>query len=143
MIDDDRFHRPARLFELQTQRSHCPLRNRYQIVARTSLLDRTGFLAGDDRSRARALGEAMTLPGVKAVVVARGGYGATRIVQDLPWDELAQAPRWVVGFSDVTALHAELSARGVASVHAPNGYMPTPVQSFPVHIQFCPRKNVG
>jgi muramoyltetrapeptide carboxypeptidase len=96
------------------------LRDRYQIVARTSLLDRTGFLAGDDRARARALSEAMTLPGVKAVVVARGGYGATRIVQDLPWDELAQAPRWVVGFSDVTALHAELSARGVASVHAPN-----------------------
>ena len=62
----------------------------------------------------------MTAPGVKAIVVARGGYGATRIVDRLPWEELARAPKWIVGFSDVTALHAEAMARGVASVHGPN-----------------------
>lgn len=121
---------PGDLISVVAPSSHFPraqllrglawLRDRYAIVARTSLLDRTGFLAGDDQSRARALSEAMTLPGVKAVVIARGGYGATRILQDLPWEELSRAPRWVVGFSDVTALHAELSARGIASVHAPN-----------------------
>jgi muramoyltetrapeptide carboxypeptidase len=96
------------------------LRDRYEIVARTSLLDRAGFLAGDDATRARALAEAMTAPGVKAIVVARGGYGAMRIVEGLPWAELARAPRWIVGFSDVTALHAMATAHGVASVHAPN-----------------------
>jgi muramoyltetrapeptide carboxypeptidase len=96
------------------------LRDRYLILARTSLLDRTGFLAGDDGARARAMAEAMTAPGVKAIVVARGGYGATRIVASLPWRDFARAPKWIVGFSDVTALHAEATACGVASVHAPN-----------------------
>ncbi|MGO8992358.1 MAG: S66 peptidase family protein [Polyangiaceae bacterium] len=96
------------------------LGDRYEIVARTSLLCRTGFLAGDDAARARALTEAMTAPGVKAVVIARGGYGAMRIVDRLPWDELVRAPRWIVGFSDVTALHARATALGIASVHAPN-----------------------
>ncbi len=96
------------------------VRDRYEIVARTSLLDRTGYLAGSDESRARALGEAMRDPKAKAIVIARGGYGATRIVNRLPWDELARAPKWIVGFSDVTALHAEAMARRIASVHAPN-----------------------
>jgi muramoyltetrapeptide carboxypeptidase len=96
------------------------LRDRYEIVADPCLLARTGYLAGADSARARALAGAMRAPGVKAIVVARGGYGAMRVLQDLPWDELARTPRWIVGFSDVTALHVEAMTRGLASVHAPN-----------------------
>jgi muramoyltetrapeptide carboxypeptidase len=96
------------------------LRDRYTIVARSSIFERAGFLAGADDRRARELAEAMTAPGVKAVVAARGGYGAMRVLEGLPWRELARAPRWIVGFSDVTALHAMAAAHGVASVHAPN-----------------------
>jgi muramoyltetrapeptide carboxypeptidase len=43
-----------------------------------------------------------------------------RIVGELPWDDLATRPKWLVGFSDVTALHAVAWSRGVASVHGPN-----------------------
>jgi muramoyltetrapeptide carboxypeptidase len=96
------------------------LRDRYVLRARTTLLCRSGFLAGDDATRAAALAEAIRAPEVKAIVAARGGYGATRILEALPWDELARAPKWLVGFSDITALHAEANARGLASVHAPN-----------------------
>lgn len=96
------------------------LRDRYEILARRSLLARAGFLAGDDAVRAATLAEAMTAPGVKAIVVARGGYGAMRLLDSLPWGELARSPRWIVGFSDVTALHAEAGGRGIATVHAPN-----------------------
>jgi muramoyltetrapeptide carboxypeptidase len=96
------------------------LRGRYTLVARTAILERKGFLAGDDASRADVLARAMTEPGVKAILAVRGGYGATRISASLPWDDLARAPRWIVGFSDVTALHAEMTARGIASVHGPN-----------------------
>ena len=53
-------------------------------------------------------------------MLARGGYGATRIVERLPWEDFARAPKWIVGFSDATALHCAALARGVASVHAPN-----------------------
>jgi muramoyltetrapeptide carboxypeptidase len=81
---------------------------------------RDGFLAGSDARRREELERAMRDPSVKAIVAARGGYGATRIAHELPWDELARAPKWIVGFSDVTALHAMAWRAGVASVHAPN-----------------------
>jgi muramoyltetrapeptide carboxypeptidase len=68
----------------------------------------------------RPIADAMEDPDARAIVVARGGYGAMRLVDRLPWQSFARDPKWFVGFSDVTALHAEATARGVASVHAPN-----------------------
>ncbi len=96
------------------------LRDRYRIRMRHGVLARAGYLAGDDGARARDLAEAMIDPDVKAIVAARGGYGAMRLLDRLPWDAFARAPRWLVGFSDVTALHAVAASRGIASVHAPN-----------------------
>lgn len=52
------------------------------------------------------------------MLAARGGYGASRVVHGLPWSELRAHPKWIAGFSDVTALHAEAAAVGVASLHA-------------------------
>ena len=96
------------------------IRGRYRIHARTSVLAREGYLAGDDALRVRALSEAMLHPEVKAIITARGGYGAMRIVDALPWDAFARAPKWIAGFSDITALHVEAAARKIASIHAPN-----------------------
>jgi muramoyltetrapeptide carboxypeptidase len=56
----------------------------------------------------------------RAIFVARGGYGATRIVTRLPWSDFAKSPKWIVGFSDVTALHCAAIAREVACLHACN-----------------------
>jgi muramoyltetrapeptide carboxypeptidase len=59
-------------------------------------------------------------PAVEAIICARGGYGSMRLLDELPWDAFAVRPKRIVGFSDVTALHLELNARGIASVHGPN-----------------------
>src|ERR1043166_5803397 len=56
----------------------------------------------------------------RAVVAARGGYGATRICHLADFDSMARHPKWLVGFSDVTALHLEALRVGVASLHGPN-----------------------
>ncbi len=96
------------------------LRGRYQLVANPSLLARDGFLAGSDELRRSALAQAMTCPDVRAIVAARGGYGALRIAADLPWKTFEESPKWLVGFSDVTALHAMAWRHGVCSVHGPN-----------------------
>jgi muramoyltetrapeptide carboxypeptidase len=96
------------------------VRDRYVVSASPGVLERHGFLAGTDARRARELRRAMTEPEVKAIVCARGGYGAMRLLADLPWEAFASAPKWLVGFSDVTALHIEAQARGIASVHAPH-----------------------
>jgi len=96
------------------------LRARYDLVVRGSILAREGYLAGDDARRADELASAMRARDVKAVIAARGGYGVMRVVDDLPWDAFAERPKWLVGFSDVTALHVAAIARGVACVHASN-----------------------
>jgi muramoyltetrapeptide carboxypeptidase len=96
------------------------LRQRYRLRIGAGILARDAFLAGSDGRRGDELARAMTDPEVKAIVAARGGYGALRIVDALPWGELARRPRWLVGFSDVTALHAMAWRSGVASVHGPN-----------------------
>ena len=62
----------------------------------------------------------MAAPGVKAIVATRGGYGAMRILEDAAWSDFAERPKWIVGHSDVTALHAMAWRAGIASLHAPN-----------------------
>ena len=79
------------------------------------------YLAGTDEERARDLTEAWCDPEVRAVVLARGGYGAQRLVGLLDWARLAAAgPKLLVGFSDVTCLHQAFASRlGLATVHGP------------------------
>jgi muramoyltetrapeptide carboxypeptidase len=96
------------------------LRTRYVVRLSSSILERTGYTAGDDARRGAELAAAMTDPDVSAVICARGGYGAMRILDALPWAAFAQRPKWLVGFSDVTALHVAANARGVCTVHGPN-----------------------
>lgn len=96
------------------------LRARYRIRMSPSALARDGFLAGDDASRTRDFAEAMLHDEVKAIVAIRGGYGAMRIVECLPWTRFAGRPKWIVGFSDITAIHAAAWRAGVSSVHGPH-----------------------
>jgi muramoyltetrapeptide carboxypeptidase len=96
------------------------LSRRYRVEYSQGLFARNGYLAGTDERRLTELNEAFTEPGVRAVIAARGGYGLGRIVHRADFAALRKDPKWVVGFSDITALHAELTAAGVASLHAHN-----------------------
>jgi muramoyltetrapeptide carboxypeptidase len=57
---------------------------------------------------------------VRAILAARGGYGAPRFAHGLDWARFARDPRWIIGFSDITTLHVEAARAGVASLHGPN-----------------------
>jgi muramoyltetrapeptide carboxypeptidase len=96
------------------------LRCRYRIRMSAGALARDGYLAGEDARRAAELRSAMLDDEVRAIVAARGGYGAMRLIDELPWGAFAARPKWIVGFSDITALHAMAWRAGVASVHGPN-----------------------
>jgi muramoyltetrapeptide carboxypeptidase len=96
------------------------LRGRYRLTMSPGALSRDAYLAGDDARRSAEFERALRNPDVRAIVAARGGYGATRIEASIPWRELADDPKWIVGFSDITALHADAWGVGVASIHAPN-----------------------
>lgn len=78
------------------------------------------FLAGDDERRLREIENALADPHAKALWLARGGYGATRLLPRLDPSRVAQARKWLVGFSDATALHALWARAGVQSVHGAN-----------------------
>ncbi len=95
------------------------LQLRYHLRWHEALFARTGFLAGDDRRRAAELQAALADPSVRAIVCARGGYGLLRILPALDLAPLVADPRPIVGFSDITALHAACLRAGVATLHAP------------------------
>ncbi|MCL2726008.1 MAG: LD-carboxypeptidase [Polyangiaceae bacterium] len=93
---------------------------RYRLRLTSRVIGRCGYLAATDAERAEDFARAMLDPDISAIVCSRGGYGAMRILDELPWDAFARAPKWIVGFSDVTALHAVATAHGIASIHGPN-----------------------
>jgi muramoyltetrapeptide carboxypeptidase len=78
---------------------------------------RQGFLAGDDTRRLHELRAALASPRVDAIIAARGGYGCTRIAQLIAADEVRQHAPLLVGFSDLTALHALWAQARVGSIH--------------------------
>jgi muramoyltetrapeptide carboxypeptidase len=96
------------------------LAERYRVRFLPSIFERTGFLAGSDARRLAELDWALEARDVGAVVAARGGHGLIRIAHRVNWRALTKQPKWIVGFSDITALHAEAWRLGVASLHAHN-----------------------
>ena len=58
-------------------------------------------------------------PEVKAILCSRGGYGAVHLLEHLDLDYIATHPKWIVGFSDISALHAAWHRAGVVSIHSP------------------------
>lgn len=96
------------------------LGQRYRVEFEWSIFERTGFLAGNDARRLAELDAALADPGLGAIIAARGGYGLTRIAHRANYGALIRYPKWIVGFSDITALHVEALAVGVASLHGPN-----------------------
>jgi muramoyltetrapeptide carboxypeptidase len=92
-----------------------------KVITGAHVLDRDRYLAGSDADRAADLCEAWCDPEVTAVFCARGGYGATRILDLLDWNALrAAGPKTLVGSSDVTALHRAFAVElGLASLFGP------------------------
>jgi muramoyltetrapeptide carboxypeptidase len=95
------------------------LEQRYRVTRDPSLLERHGYLAGDDARRSRELRAAIDDPSVRAIFAARGGYGATRLLGELELSRIARGAKLLVGFSDITALHAQWARAELQSVHGP------------------------
>ncbi|HET7746539.1 MAG TPA: LD-carboxypeptidase [Vicinamibacteria bacterium] len=77
------------------------------------------FMAGTVDERLRDLEELWFDPEVRAVVAARGGAGASWLLDRLDLDRMAATPKVLLGYSDLTFLHAALNARGLVTFHGP------------------------
>lgn len=82
-------------------------------------LDRCGRFAASDSDRLADLTEAIVSPDIKAIVCCRGGYGVVRLLDQIDPLLLTKNPKWIVGYSDITLLHALAYRAGVVSLHAP------------------------
>jgi muramoyltetrapeptide carboxypeptidase len=76
-------------------------------------------LGGTDEERATDLQHMLDDPNVKAIMCARGGYGAVRIIDRLDFSKFKERPKWIIGFSDITVLHCHLNRQlHIASIHS-------------------------
>ncbi len=71
------------------------------------------------QDRLSDLNQALHDPEVRAILCSRGGYGAVHLLEYLDLDYIASHPKWIVGFSDISALHAAWHRAGVMSIHSP------------------------
>ena len=79
---------------------------------------RNGQFSGTASERFSDLREAFLNPEYKAILCARGGYGMVHNLDSLAALPLRDNPKWVIGYSDISALHALLASKGIASIHA-------------------------
>lgn len=78
-----------------------------------------GSFASSFESRLADLRTALSDPETKCILCARGGYGCVHLLPYISEEEIRLNPKWIVGFSDISALHALWLKAGVASLHAP------------------------
>ncbi len=78
------------------------------------------YFSGTDAERLADLQQMLDDASVKAILFGRGGYGVSRIIDQVDWTKFKKQPKWIIGYSDITVLHAELYTKlKTASLHSP------------------------
>ncbi|MCC5646179.1 LD-carboxypeptidase [Nostoc sp. CHAB 5824] len=91
----------------------------YRVEVSPQIDDKWGYLAGKDENRRQQLAVAWQDPDCRGILCTRGGFGSTRILEDWNWQQNSALPKWLIGFSDITALLWNLYTAGISGVHAP------------------------
>ena len=89
----------------------------YEVEIMPHALGKVGQYAAADSDRLADLRAALTDSTVRAIMCSRGGYGAVHLLDSLSALPLEKDPKWLIGFSDISALHALLASRNIASIH--------------------------
>tara|TARA_R110002050_G_scaffold245922_2_gene383671 strand:+ start:32209 stop:33228 length:1020 start_codon:yes stop_codon:yes gene_type:complete len=82
------------------------------------VFNQNNHFAGTDDERCEDFQKAMDDPTIKAIWCARGGYGTVRILDKLDYSKFRNKPKWIIGYSDITALHSQVHNEGFESIHA-------------------------
>jgi len=90
------------------------------MVGKTLGSNSVNYFSGTDEERRDELQAMLDDENIKAILFGRGGYGMGRIIDGLDFTKFKKKPKWVIGYSDITVLHAHLYTKiKVASLHAP------------------------
>jgi muramoyltetrapeptide carboxypeptidase len=88
------------------------------VICGAHLYKADNQFAGTDEQRTSDLQWALDNKEIKAIIIARGGYGTVRLLEHIDFTEFKKYPKWLVGYSDVTVLHSAIHRLGIASLHA-------------------------
>ena len=90
----------------------------WDVIVMPHTLGNYGNYSGTISERYSDLKDAFLNPSVRAILCSRGGYGVVHLMDSLNQLPLNDDPKWVIGYSDISALHALMSTKGIASIHA-------------------------
>jgi muramoyltetrapeptide carboxypeptidase len=91
----------------------------YKVRIGETIGKRDFTFGGTDEERANDFQRMLDDKSIKAIMCARGGYGAVRIIDKLQWEKFKAKPKWIIGFSDITVIHSHLNKNlGIASIHS-------------------------
>lgn len=93
----------------------------FEVELGANVFAQSNQFAGTDKQRSSDLQSMIDNPNIKAIICSRGGYGTLRTIQSISWEQFRQFPKWIIGFSDITVLHAKLNSIGICAIH---GVMP-------------------
>ena len=89
-----------------------------EVIIGKHVFSKANHFAGTDDERCEDFQNALDNPSVSAIWCARGGYGTVRILDKLDYTKFKEKPKWVIGYSDITALHNQIHNQGFESMHA-------------------------
>lgn len=88
-----------------------------KVVLGKHLFTQKNHFAGTDQERTEDFQKALDNPNIKAIWAARGGYGSVRILDKLNFTKFVENPKWIIGYSDITAFHNHIHNLGVETIH--------------------------
>ncbi|WP_299014718.1 LD-carboxypeptidase [uncultured Polaribacter sp.] len=102
-----------------------------QVVLGKNMFNQNNHFSGTDSERCQDFQDALDSPNIKAIWAARGGYGSVRILDMLDFSNFKKNPKWVIGYSDITAFHNHINNLGFETIH---GMMATSLEQKPEEI---------
>ena len=87
------------------------------VIIGKNVFEDDGHFAGTDNQRSSDFQIALDNKNIKAIWCARGGYGAMRIIDNLNFEKFKKNPKWVIGYSDITAIHNDIHNQKSESIH--------------------------
>lgn len=92
----------------------------YKVKPGKTLGSQFHYFSGTDEERLNDLQTMMDDASVQAILCGRGGYGVSRIIDQLDFKKFRKHPKWLIGFSDITVLHSHIFSRfNIATLHSP------------------------
>ncbi len=92
-----------------------------KVVYGKHMFSKSHHFAGTDEQRCQDFQDALDNPNIKAIWSGRGGYGSVRILDKLDFSKFKKQPKWIIGYSDITAFHSHIHNLGVETLHAMMG----------------------